>query len=310
LIENFIKQRGVRMSFVKLDCGILDSTIWVDRPARELFITALLMAEPITTDAVARQIAVRELNLTGWEAPPGNYGFVPAAGVGIIGRAGVDMESGLNALERLGAPEPDSRSSEHGGRRMIRVDGGYLVLNYAKYRDRDVTAAERQRRWREKKKLEHAQPAPGEKKNRLVPAPPEFQVEDKQDHALPDSEEPNPTVSDEVKLVFSEWQRIFNSPKSRLDPKRARLIKYALKWGYSPQDLIDACKGCSVTPHNMGINDRGEKYIGLHVILRSSDQIERFIANHQDPPKPKNEAELRWLSNLNAAQQFVQGAPQ
>jgi hypothetical protein len=35
---------------------------------------------------------------------------------------------------------------------MIRVDGGYLILNYARYRDKDSTAAERQRRWREKQK--------------------------------------------------------------------------------------------------------------------------------------------------------------
>jgi hypothetical protein len=34
------------MAFLKLDTGILDSTIWADRDAREIFITALLMAMP------------------------------------------------------------------------------------------------------------------------------------------------------------------------------------------------------------------------------------------------------------------------
>ena len=34
------------MPFVKLDCGILDSTLWLARPERDIFLTALLMAEP------------------------------------------------------------------------------------------------------------------------------------------------------------------------------------------------------------------------------------------------------------------------
>ena len=140
------------MPFVKLDCGILDSTIWVDRPAREIFITALLMAEPASYDEPVAQIAVRTLDLTGWAAPPGNYGLVPAAGVGIVARCGMDQELGLAALERLGAQEPDSRSREYEGRRLVRVDGGYLVLNYARYRDRDYNNAARQKRWREKQK--------------------------------------------------------------------------------------------------------------------------------------------------------------
>ena len=35
---------------------------------------------------------------------------------------------------------------------MIRVNGGFLILNYMKYRDKDHTAAERQRRLRARKK--------------------------------------------------------------------------------------------------------------------------------------------------------------
>jgi hypothetical protein len=37
---------------------------------------------------------------------------------------------------------------------MVRVNGGYLILNYMKYRDRDHTAAERMRRLRARKKNE------------------------------------------------------------------------------------------------------------------------------------------------------------
>lgn len=139
------------MAFVKLDCGILDSTLWVDRDAREVFITALLMATPHEITEPAPQIAVRSLDLTGWQAPPGWYGLVSAAGIGIIKRAGLTEAEGFTALERLGNPEPDSRSSDFEGRRLVRVDGGFLVLNFMRYRERDHTAAERSRRYRERK---------------------------------------------------------------------------------------------------------------------------------------------------------------
>ncbi len=146
------------MAFVKLDCAILNSTIWVDRIARELFITALLMAEPFDTAEPLPQIAVGSLDLTGWSVPPGWYGFVSAASTGIIHRAGLDaadgpvLEAAMDALTRLGEPEPESRSPEYDGRRLVRVAGGFVVLNFMKYREKDATAADRSRRWRERKK--------------------------------------------------------------------------------------------------------------------------------------------------------------
>ena len=140
------------MPFVKLDCGILNSTLWFEREAREVFITALLMAEPYELTEPAPQIEVNSLTLTGWSVPPGWYGFVPAAGVGIIHRAGVSEDVGRAALVTLGSPEVSSRSPEYDGRRLVRVDGGYIVLNYIKYRERDATTADRSRRWRERQK--------------------------------------------------------------------------------------------------------------------------------------------------------------
>ena len=39
---------------------------------------------------------------------------------------------------------------------MIRVDGGYLIMNYMAYREKDHTTAERSRRYRERKRTRHA----------------------------------------------------------------------------------------------------------------------------------------------------------
>jgi hypothetical protein len=140
------------MAFVKLDTGILNSTLWVDRESREVFLTALLMALPHEVTEPTPQIEVRSLKYTGFVVPPGWYGFVPAAGVGIIRQAIVEEEAGLNALERLGAPDSESRSHEFGGRRLVRVNGGYLLLNFIRYRDKDHTAAERMKRYRDRKR--------------------------------------------------------------------------------------------------------------------------------------------------------------
>jgi hypothetical protein len=140
------------MAFVKLDTGILDSTLWIDRDLREVFITALLMAQPVDFNESQQQIKVDSMERTEFYAPPGWYGFIRAAGIGIINRAGVNKESGMEALRKLGEPELDSRSLDFDGRRLIRVDGGYLALTFMKHRDRDHTAADRQKRLRERKK--------------------------------------------------------------------------------------------------------------------------------------------------------------
>ena len=140
------------MAFLKLDCGILDSTLWFDRDGRDVFITALLMAHPFELQEPTPQLEVCSLSETGWIVPAGQYGFVEAAGIGIVKRAGVEHSIGLTALERLGSPELDSRNPAFDGRRLVRVDGGFIALNFWDYRTRDHTAAERSRRYRERKK--------------------------------------------------------------------------------------------------------------------------------------------------------------
>lgn len=152
-------------TFVKLDQGILNSTIWLDRDARDVFLTALLLAVPREFDKPVPQLRHDALEPTGWSAPPGWYGFVPSSGLGLIDRAKVAKAEGMAALDRLGSPEPESRSQAFDGRRMIRVDGGFIVLNYDKYRQKDQSAASRAKRYRDT----HKQPD-GEE----PPAPPEI----------------------------------------------------------------------------------------------------------------------------------------
>ena len=143
------------MPFVKLDCGILESSLWFDKAARDIFITALLMARPHVQLEAIGQLETQSLKYTGWMIPAGCYGMVDASGPGVLNRAGMNSDDGWAALARLGDPDKHSRSDAFDGRRLVRVDGGYLVLNYDHYRELDYTNAERQKRWREAHKSEN-----------------------------------------------------------------------------------------------------------------------------------------------------------
>jgi hypothetical protein len=140
------------LAFLKLDCGILNSTIWYDKPARDIFLTALLMARPCRLSKPIEQLDVHTMKPTGFVLPAGDYGFVDAAGPGIVHKALVEHAEGMAALDRLGSPEAGSRTSVHAGRRLIRIDGGYIAVNYDAYRRKDHTAALRMKRLRAKKR--------------------------------------------------------------------------------------------------------------------------------------------------------------
>lgn len=115
------------MGFVKLDTGILDSTLWLsDAEVRIVFITMLAMANP--------------------------DGMCEATAPGIARRANLSIEAVREAIKILEAPDEDSRSLEDEGRRIRRVDGGYQITNFLKYREKDHTAAVRKRRERERKR--------------------------------------------------------------------------------------------------------------------------------------------------------------
>ena len=120
--------------YTKLFSTILASTIWRE-PAdvRVVWITMLAMA-----DAQGRV-----------------DGSVP----GLADLARVTLEQCQAALKCLSEPDFFSRTKEFEGRRIKEMDGGWLILNYLKYRESDSTDLRReqnreaQKRWRHKHKL-------------------------------------------------------------------------------------------------------------------------------------------------------------
>ncbi len=96
--------------FTKLWSEILSSSIWnEDDKTRIVFITML--------------------------AAVGPDGIVRASVGGLAHQARVSKEDCEKAIEVLQNPDPDSRSTCFEGRRIEKIEGGFLLLNYSTYRD-------------------------------------------------------------------------------------------------------------------------------------------------------------------------------
>lgn len=97
------------MTFTKLFSSITESTIWVEPHAtRIVWITMLAMAD--------RKGRV--------------WGSIP----GLANRARVTLEECEAAIACFMRPDKYSRTKEHNGRRIEEIDGGWQLLNYAKFR--------------------------------------------------------------------------------------------------------------------------------------------------------------------------------
>jgi len=123
-----------------------------------------------------------------------------------------------------------------------------------------------------------------------------------QEDQSPTSPDQPPTPAQQVTQVFDHWRNIMAHPNAHLDDKRKALIRKALKSGYSVSQLCQAIEGCSLTPHNIGDNERGQRYDGLHVILGDADQIDRFINNCHCPPHPLSKADRQIRANVRNAE--------
>lgn len=104
-----ITVRPMAETYTKLASTITDSSIWAESLAvRVVWITMMAMAD--------------------------EEGRVRASLSGLARRANVPADDVRDALARFLAPDPDSTSPEHEGRRVQRVEGGWRLLNHAKYR--------------------------------------------------------------------------------------------------------------------------------------------------------------------------------
>jgi len=65
----------------------------------------------------------------------GPDGIARVSAPGLAGACFMSIDRVRAAIKTLEAPDPDSRTTTDEGRRLRKVDGGFLVVNYAKYRE-------------------------------------------------------------------------------------------------------------------------------------------------------------------------------
>jgi hypothetical protein len=108
------------MPFAKLDSGIIRSSIWSEPLAtRVVWITMLAMKDESGFVATSRSGLLRACNVTE-----------------------TDFNTAISCLE---SPDTDSRTSDHQGKRIAKIEGGWVILNHEKYRLHDDMQRERTR---------------------------------------------------------------------------------------------------------------------------------------------------------------------
>lgn len=160
--------------YVKIFSSILDSSVWHESPTTvKVWLTLLCMAD-------------RE-------------GHVRAVERAVAQRAVVTPEEAREALRVLESPDLESQTQEYGGRRIERIEGGWLVLNYVKYRELrtevQVREARRKRLQRTRKGGTSAN-VPGR-----VPAGDAEQNHDTEAEDASEAESPKPPIDNEIEPV-------------------------------------------------------------------------------------------------------------
>lgn len=92
-------------------------------------------------------------------------------------------------------------------------------------------------------------------------------------------ERDRPDRSADVRAVFAHYRTLHpkSFPAPRSDSKEWKLIDARLAEGFAVADLVAAIDGCHRCPHNLGENDRGQKYLHLELIVRNASNVSRFM---------------------------------
>ena len=89
----------------------------------------------------------------------------------------------------------------------------------------------------------------------------------------------NHDIPSPIKEVFEHYRK--HHPKALRKPRKAcrewKAVAARLEDGFTVGELCDAIDGCHKTPHNLGHNDQQQEYLGLELIMRTGDQVTRFI---------------------------------
>jgi len=305
--------------YVKLFSSILTSSVWSeDLPTRVVWITMLALAD--------------------------RDGFVRGAPSGLARQANVSLADCLKALKVLESPDLESQSQEWGGRRIETMEGGWLILNYAKYRDlRDKETVREQTRERvrkhraAKRTVTSVTPSDATQLNSdagttgpldpcestaLVVVKPNGghprtfgEIKDHLSVVLGEVQAGRTARlrADEMRtlqaeLVFAYWQAETGHERAILDDKRLNRLKRCLKENSGDvHELLYAVDGWRKDPTFKGLADKENRVLdGIENIFTDRARIER-LAGHC-PDRRKNKPHRMAVKYLEAAQPNGDGA--
>jgi hypothetical protein len=253
------------LGYTKLDENLVTSSVWSEDD-KTLRVWVYLMARAGANGAVLDTI--------------------PA-----IARAcGYDVASVEAVLEKLAAPDKYSRSPELEGRRVAILrepEFAIHLVNHAKYRGKDHTAAERQRRHRDvtrDNRDSHGESRPVTSGNAGSHKQKQKQKQTEQT-TLSGADAPDGAAKSPERQVFDYWRSVMGHATAKFTDDRRLKVAARLREGYSVADLHRAIDGCKACPHNQGENDRGTVFDGLDLICRNGAKVEHFMAQAKGAPR-------------------------
>jgi hypothetical protein len=267
-------------AFTKLFSSITESTIWCEsHSTRIAWITLLAMAD--------------------------RYGRIWGSIPGLANRARITVDEARSAIESFLNPDPDSRTPDNEGRRIEKIDGGWRLLNHAKYRalcdeeEKRIRHAKNQAAYRERQKLAGVTGSVTNVTESDHIAEAEAEAEALKESTIvvesSASDQPGPSPSlfevDEIKRRTKEGfdyflektgksakQNPFNQDKKRQGEKGFKSLIGFAKSCNSPDPLDAATQLFRVavnrlanSPWHNGHNPEGKRYLDWYQLFRSKD---------------------------------------
>jgi hypothetical protein len=187
---------------------------------------------------------------------------------------GIDIPTLLSCIAEFCKPDEMSRTRDHDGRRLELIDPdrpwGWKVLNHGKYREKARKAA-----YDADRTASGADAARKQAARQPVPTSPAKSRADPLSDSDTDTDKKKTYVGQEpdVVRVFDHWKTVHGKTRSKLDDKRRKLIRSALKT-YDADTLCRSIDGYKRSEWHQGKNERRTVYDDIELMLRDAKQID------------------------------------
>lgn len=275
--------------FVKVFAQILDSSLADDYLVRLVFEDLLKLADA-----------------------EGIVDMTPSA---IARRTHVPLEIVLRGIERLSAPDPESRSPQEEGRRIVLLDThrswGWRVVNYLHYRNiRDEDGRRKYMReyMRNKRSTgKHSVNPVNSCKPQLAKAEAEAEAEaDLSSNADASVASLKPQKSFDLYLqVWNEHCGSLSKISSLSDKRRAKL-KTRIAEGLNLDKFLELVKSCAKTPFLRGENDRNWK-ADFDWLVENQDNGLKILENKYGKSEPDSKPKYRDPATIYEGPEYQPG---